>query len=69
MDVFIPNFISSNMTSIIYIFKLNQDNEDVRLYINSFIYDHHSYSIKFINRANEALSAEELERIVNSVKF
>ena len=59
----------NGIPSIIYIFRMNQGNEDLRFYIHSFIYNHHSYSIKFFNRVPGDLSPEELERIVNSVRI
>lgn len=58
-----------SLPSIIYIFKMNQDNEDFTYYIHSFIYNHYLYSIKFINRSPGDLSPEELVSIVNSVRF
>lgn len=59
----------NGIPSFVYVFNINQDNEDFRLYIQSFIYNHHLYSIKFINRAIGILSEEELSKIVCSVRF
>ena len=59
----------NGIPSVIYIFKMNQDNKEFRYYIHSFIYNHHLYSIKFINRALGVLSPEDLVRIVNSVRI
>ena len=59
----------NGIPSVIYIFKMNQDNKEFRYYIHSFIYNHHLYSIKFINRALGVLSPEELVSVVDSVRF
>ena len=59
----------NGIPSVIYIFKMNQDNMEFRYYIHSFIYNHHLYSIKFINRALGVLSSEDLIKIVNSVRI
>lgn len=59
----------NGIPSVIYIFKINQDNKEFRYYIHSFIYNHQLYSIKFINRSLGVLSPEELESIVNSVRI
>ena len=59
----------NGIPSVIYIFKMIQDNKEFRYYIHSFVYNNHLYSIKFINRALGVLTPEELERIVNSVRI